>query len=62
MMKKMKYVMVINDWPVEGCRRIKSFRTYEEASSAANAFLAAHADMENKIMLVNGEILSIGTQ
>ena len=59
---KKKYVLVINDWPVEGCRRIQSFETFEEANDAANAFLAVHAGKEDKIMLIRGEILSIGAQ
>jgi hypothetical protein len=60
-MKKEKYLLLINDWPTDGCRRVKSFDTYKAAWKAGQEFISNHIDMENKVLIINGEILSIST-
>lgn len=58
-MENDRYLLVINDWPKEGCRRITPFDSYEAASNAGLSFLKNHADVENKLMIIRGEILAL---
>lgn len=58
-MKKDKYFLIVNEWPTEGCRKVKSFDSYEAASKAGHEFVLNHIGTENKILIIHGEILSL---
>jgi hypothetical protein len=59
-MKKHKFLLLI-DGPTEGCRKVVPFNTYQAALKAGRALIANNACIENKILIIHGDILPIST-
>jgi hypothetical protein len=57
---RFRYFLIVSEWPVPGCRKVMSFTSHEAALEAERDFLSTHPGTESKLMIIHGEILSVG--
>jgi hypothetical protein len=50
-METNKYMVIINDWPIKGTRKLKIFESFAQAYSEASSFLEIHNDFDNQIFI-----------
>ena len=51
-MGKIKHMVLVNDWPLKGTRRLKTYNTFEEAKRETSNFLNIHVDYDNQLFIV----------
>ena len=55
------YVVLIMNWTDTGAHWVKGFATFEEARDAAVEKAMNHKEINDRIVIIKGEILQIGS-
>ena len=59
-MDSFPFTVIFIDYPRSGTFRVKSFKTLNEAHTAAKEFAKEHESFSDKILIVRGEVVSFG--